>query len=412
VPTLPPSAAFEQLACVAAFTEVFLAKEGHGGGVGINLLSKIQLPTLPTLYGAMLAGVDTVLMGAGVPVQIPEILDRLAEGAPASLRIDVDDARPGEEFHGRFDPATFVGGTPPRLTRPTFLAIISSATLAQALLRRSKGEVDGFVVERDSAGGHNAPPRGARVLTAEGEPLYGPRDIPDLEAIRALGRPFWLAGAYGTPEGLVEALRLGAAGIQVGTAFAFCDESGVTPEIKREVIARARRGEIQVFTDPDASPTGFPFKVVQLPGSLSEAEVVASRLRVCDLGYLRQPYRRDDGSLGYRCPAEPVEDYLRKGGSLEDTVGRVCVCNGLPGVVGLAQQRAGRGPEPALLTAGNALTDVASWCPGDRDGYTAADVVARLLADSRAARGLTARPDRAPAASPAPTAPPPPSGAA
>ena len=268
-----------------------------------------------------------------------------------------------------------------------FLAIISSSTLAQALLRRSKGEVDGFVVERDSAGGHNAPPRGARVLTAAGEPLYGPRDIPDLEAIRALDRPFWLAGAYGTPEGLAEALRLGAAGIQVGTAFAFCDESGFTAEIKRDVIARARRGEVQVFTDPDASPTGFPFKVVQLPGSLSEAEVVADRPRICDLGYLRHPYRREDGSVGYRCPSEPVEDYLRKGGSLEDTVRRVCVCNGLPGVVGLAQQRAGRGQEPALLTAGNALTDVASWCPGSRDGYTAADVVARLLAGPAAAGG-------------------------
>jgi NAD(P)H-dependent flavin oxidoreductase YrpB (nitropropane dioxygenase family) len=46
------------IATLAAFVEVYLAKEGHSGVVGINLLTKIQLPNLPTLYGAMLAGVD------------------------------------------------------------------------------------------------------------------------------------------------------------------------------------------------------------------------------------------------------------------------------------------------------------------------------------------------------------------
>ncbi len=55
------------LVVLANFVEVFLAKEGHSGIVGVNLMEKIQLPALPALYGAMLAGVDYVLMGAGIP---------------------------------------------------------------------------------------------------------------------------------------------------------------------------------------------------------------------------------------------------------------------------------------------------------------------------------------------------------
>jgi len=37
----------ERLLALANFAEVFLAKEGHDGSVGVNLLTKIQLPNLP-----------------------------------------------------------------------------------------------------------------------------------------------------------------------------------------------------------------------------------------------------------------------------------------------------------------------------------------------------------------------------
>jgi hypothetical protein len=51
-----PSRLAEELLVAANFVEIFLAKEGHDGQVGINYLEKIQLPTVPSLYGAMLAG--------------------------------------------------------------------------------------------------------------------------------------------------------------------------------------------------------------------------------------------------------------------------------------------------------------------------------------------------------------------
>lgn len=386
MPTLDFSPELVELTVAGNFVEVFLAREGHDGLVGINLLEKVQLPTLPSLFGAMLAGVDYVLMGAGIPRAIPGALDRLAKGEIAELKIDVDGAAPaGEEAAVSFDPKAFGGSFCGELKRPRFLAVIASATLAATLARKSNGRVDGFVVEGETAGGHNAPPRGPLQLDAAGEPVYGPRDAPDLEKIRALGLPFWLAGSYGRPDRLAEALRLGAAGIQVGTAFAFCEESGINTELKRRAIHLSRAGAVCVHTDPLASPTGFPFKVLRMEGTLSESGVYAARPRICDLGYLRRPYWKPDGSLGYRCPGEPEADYIRKGGKPEETVGRKCLCNGLPATVGLGQTRATGKAEPALITAGNDVAQIARFARDGGDSYSAADVIDTLLAGAVAA---------------------------
>ena len=108
-PTVDPGDPLNELTVVAAFVQVALAKEGHDGVVGINLLEKIQLPTLPTLYGAMLAGVDYVLMGAGVPVRIPAVLDLLAAHAEAALPLDVTGAGPDRRHEARFDPRRLWG---------------------------------------------------------------------------------------------------------------------------------------------------------------------------------------------------------------------------------------------------------------------------------------------------------------
>jgi len=367
------------LTVLANFVEVYLAKEGHGAPVGINYLEKIQFPALPAIFGAMLAGVDYVLMGAGIPRAIPGVLDRLAAGEPVELRVDVEGALPNETSLATFHPADFCGGTAPKLKRPYFLGIVASATLAIALARKSSGVVNGLVVEGETAGGHNAPPRGAWELSAAGEPIYGPRDQVDLDKIRELGLPFWLAGSYGRPGKLAEAKQLGAAGIQVGTAFAFCEESGIRPDLKRQTLQLSRAKKARVFTDPLASPTGFPFKVLQLPGTQSDASTNAHRTRRCDLGYLRHAYRRPDGGVGYRCPAEPVDDYVRKGGTVAETQGRVCLCNSLVATIGLAQFRTPQEPDEALVTAGNEVANIADFLPPGRDTYTAAEVVRRLL---------------------------------
>ena len=130
--------------------------------------------------------------------------------------------------------------------------------------------------------------------------------------------------------------------------------------------------------DPRASPTGFPFKVVSVEGTVSEAEVYEARPRLCDLSYLRQPFERADGTVGYRCAGEPVHMYLKKGGKLEDTVGRKCLCNGLTATIGMGQHRKDGYDEAALVTLGEDLDGARELLARHPEGWSAADAVAYL----------------------------------
>ncbi len=379
--TLKPSLELVQITVMANFVEVWLAKEGHSNPVGINLLEKVQMPNMASLYGAMLAGVDYVIMGAGVPLQISPILEHLTHHEDVSYRLDVLDASPDDDFSLTFSPTLSfpkIAETVGDLKRPFFLPIISSVILAQALIKRA-GHIDGFVIETSIAGGHNAPPRGQLQLNEQGEPIYGDRDVVDLAKIRALGYPFWLAGGYGTPERFQDAIDEGAAGIQVGTAFAFCDESGMAAAEKQRVLAGVKNHTIRVRTDPVASPTGFPFKVVQVEGTLSDPELYESRVRLCDVGYLRHLYKTPEGTLGYRCPAEPIDQYMNKAGALNDTVGRMCLCNNLGAAAGFPQQRSDGYIEPALVTSGDELVHLDVLLPDSKTHYSAANVIDFLL---------------------------------
>jgi nitronate monooxygenase len=144
---------------------------------------------------------------------------------------------------------------------------------------------------------------------------------------------------------------------------------------------------VDVLTDADASPTGFPFKVLSLAGSMSDASEYERRRRTCDLGYLRHIYKRGDGSLGRRCPAEPVEAFVRKDGDQADTCGRKCVCNGLLANVGLGQIRRQGGVEKPLVTSGDDARNVARFLATPQaKSYSARDVVVYLLSAMEARR--------------------------
>lgn len=372
------SRAREQITMLSSFAEVYLAKEGHDGPVGINLLTKVEMPNLATLYGAMMAGVDYVLMGAGIPKEIPGALDAFAEGRPAKMKMTVEGLDRGETEHLMFDPGEHFENGAPKLKRPRFLPIVSSHTLASMLVRKANGRVDGFVVEGPTAGGHNAPPRGQLQTNARGEPIYGERDQVDLEAMVEIGLPFWLAGGTGSPDHLKQALDSGAAGIQVGTLFAYADESGIEEGVKRTVLEKVDAGDIDVKTDLRASPTGFPFKVVQIEGTNAIPEAYQRRKRVCDLGYLRTAFKRDDGRIDYRCAAEPVKTFVKKGGSEADTVDRKCLCNALMADIGHGQIRKD-GPERPIVTSGDDLERIGRFTRG-RARYSAGDVLDYLLA--------------------------------
>lgn len=277
----------EILTVLGNFAEVWLAKEGHDGLVGVNYLEKIQRATAPAMFGAILAGVDHVLVGAGVPGQIPALATRLARYERCVTRIDVEGSQ--EPLDHLFDPrALLAGHLPGPLRRPEVRAIVSLPVLAAYLARDEATRPDGFVIETSAAGGHSAPPRGPMRLD-------------------------------------------------------------------------------------EASPTSFLFKVAELPGTVSDPEVAAARRRVCDLGFLRTPVRGPRGPA-YRCAAEPVAAYVRKGGDAADAKGRQCLCNGLLATIGLAQRRPGGRVEPPLVTIGKDLSFLPRLSP-DAGPYTAADVV-------------------------------------
>ena len=366
-----------ELWVVSNFVEVWLAKEGHDGLVGVNYLEKIQMATPSAAYGAMLAGVDYVLMGAGIPSEIPLLLNELAEQRPAFVNVHVDGST--QPYRSTFNPKSFTGTDMAPLHRPKFLAIISAHVLATYLAKDELTRPDGFIIEGFTAGGHNAPPRGTLVLDGDGQPVFGARDEPDLQKVAKVGLPFWLAGGQSTPENIAAAQSMGAVGVQIGTIFALANESGLLPELRQNLLNQLSSSELVVRTDPFASPTGFPFKVATVPETLSDASLYEARPRLCDLGYLRVPYERSPGVVGYRCASEPKHVFIRKGGAESETVNRKCLCNALMANIGLGQTRADGYAELALLTLGADLTGATALLALYPSGWSADQAVKYLL---------------------------------
>jgi NAD(P)H-dependent flavin oxidoreductase YrpB (nitropropane dioxygenase family) len=417
--------ASDELSVVGNFVEVWLARYGDVPDgeplpdpserlVGVNYLEKLQMATPSATYGAMLAGVDYVLMGAGIPRELPQLLTDLAAGRPGTVHVDIIGSRPMPQT---MTPTSLLadGERLPAVRRPQFLAIVSSHVLAQFLARDETTRPDGFVVEGPTAGGHSAPPRGQMEIDDRGQPVYGPRDEANLAILAKIGLPFWLAGGYGEPDKLTEALAAGAAGVQVGTLFALSRESGLAADLREKLLGQLREGTLEVLNSAAASPTGFPFKVAQLPGTLADPEVYAARPRLCDLGYLRSPYLRstdegatgdEDGAgpraraaapIGYRCPAEPIDVFVRKGGDPDGIEGSNCLCNALTADVGLGQERKDGYHEAPLVTLGSDLVgarrlDSESWLHGDRaDGWSASEAIGWLLGGHRRPSQATPR---------------------
>jgi NAD(P)H-dependent flavin oxidoreductase YrpB (nitropropane dioxygenase family) len=354
---------------LGAFTEVRRAQlraqllkgqYAKRGPVGINLLTKVEQTTPSALYGAMLAGVDFVVMGAGIPADVPLALDNLAKRQPAATQFNVTGSGK-QHYEVSIDPADYPKLSETEITRPPFFAIVSSNTLAKFLTRSEQTKPDGVVVEGPVAGGHNAPPRGELIVDDLGQPIYGPRDEMDLKELAKLGIPYWVAGGYGSPTGLARAKEQGANGIQVGSIFAVCEDSGMAPWGRKKLIQQALDSGINVLSSSRASSTGYPFKVDQLAGTLSDEEIYKLRGRVCDQKFLSETSVNNDGSLSYRCPSEPIESYVRNGGDRAATVGRICLCNGLLAAAGLGQIRNKPGgltyEEPAIFTLGDQASE-------------------------------------------------------
>ena len=380
-----------ELLIATGFAEVWLAKEGHIGKVFINFLNKIELPLIYVLYGAMLAGVDGVIVGAGNPEGLPALCKQLAQHAAVTHEISVLYRETGEEFLLAFDPRQVAGGnlTAQPLAKPAFLAIVSLEDLVKVLAESESAPPDGFIIEHHTAGGHNANPVGPLVRDTLGQPIYGVKDEADLAAIRAVGLPFWLAGGYGSQARVQAAIALGANGVQVGTVFALAEESGLKPEYRSAILAALKEGvqDADLVRTTIFSPTGFAFKVVQLQDTLSEDDVYADRRRICDIGMLQQrgftkPNAQGERTLFQRCPAGPIDTYIKQRGLERNTDERRCLCNGLLACVGLGQVKEIQGElveEPAIVTLGNNLEGVRRLSRQGQVHYHVEDIVKDIL---------------------------------
>ncbi|MEI6406523.1 MAG: nitronate monooxygenase [Actinomycetes bacterium] len=380
-PSVTPSREALEIVILSNFVEVWLAKEGHDGVVGINYLEKIQMATAPAVLGAILAKVDYILMGAGIPRELPRLIRDFAAGAVGSIHVEVIGA--AEPHLLSVDPKEILGADLPLLQAPKFIAIVSTDILASYLAKDEATKPDGFVVEGHRAGGHNAPPRGKIHLNELNEPIYGDRDEPNLTKMSALGIPFWLAGAYGNPEMVAAAQDLGAEGVQVGTLFALSSDSGLRSDLRSQLLTEIGLDTLKIYTDPAASPTNFPIKVAQLEGTISDGEISENRNPLCDMGYLRVPFLNPNGRIDYRCAAEPVDMFIKKGGDVEELHGRECLCNGLTANIGLGQHRRNGYDEPPIVTLGSDLESVQSLLKIYPEGFTAREATIWLLQSSK-----------------------------
>lgn len=379
-----------ELTIVAAYTAVWLAKQGHNGPIGVNVLEKIQLPKLYELLGAMLAGVDYVLAGAGMPSQIPIVLNQLSKGEIAHYALDVKelDGKMGK-FDMSLNPREYIpDNLLKELTRPRFLAIVSSDTFARHLgdrEMRNKAEqgyyINGLIAEDHYAGGHNAPPRNSNhFVNCYGEPIYDGKDeitpqvIENILNLEKLNRRLWVAGGRTGMESLLGLKALGATGVQIGSIGAYSKESGFLPEIKEISIRLKYLMESRVYTNPTVSPTDFPFQVEQLLNSLSSPAVYNARERQCLYGYLVNAYRIGGDKLGFRCPANR--------GNEESNPGKVCLCAALMAAVGCGATRLTRTgliyKEPYIVTAGKKYDFIPMLVrniKGELEEYTLEDVI-------------------------------------
>jgi nitronate monooxygenase len=380
-----------ELLIATGFAEVWLAKEGHNGNIFINFLKKVELPLVYTMYGAMLASVNGVIVGAGNPDGLPAIRSRLANHESVNIDISVLYREPGEVFYLPFDPHLVADGKLAQypLQRPAFLAIASLENLVISLAHSQSEAPDGFIVEHHTAGGHNAGPQGLIQIEKREQPKYSELDEPDIDAIQRVGLPFWLAGGYGSHEKLLQALDAGATGVQAGSIFALTEESGIKSVYRTAILNEIKKGtdDAALIQTTMFSPTGFPFKVVQLNDTLANEAVYTARPRVCDIGLLQQsgltkPDADGKRRLFLRCSAAPAAGFIGKRGLLQNTENRRCLCNGLLACVGLGQVNEQSGvpqSEPAIVTLGNHLDGIRRLSHQGQTPYWVRDAVNDIL---------------------------------
>ncbi|MFO1273360.1 MAG: nitronate monooxygenase family protein [Rubrivivax sp.] len=200
------------------------ALSGGRGLLAINVMRAVG-EYAPSVKRALECGIDAVVVGAGLPLDLPE----LAQDHPQALLVP----------------------------------ILSDARGVQLLVRkweRKKRLPDAIVIEHPRlAGGH----LGAAKIADLGDPRFDFENVipQTLAFLRSAGIekhiPLIAAGGIRTHADIARLQSLGAAAVQLGTPFAVTLESDAHAEFKR-VLAQARDEDMVEFT----SVAGLPARAV------------------------------------------------------------------------------------------------------------------------------------------------------
>jgi nitronate monooxygenase len=134
---------------------------------------------------------------------------------------------------------SFVFGIPPKEildeARGRGIVTLGTATTPDEAIALEQVGVDILVASGFEAGGH----RGSFLRTAE-DSLTGTFSLVP-QTVDAVKIPVVAAGGIADARGIIAAFALGAEGVQMGTVFLACEESGAHP-LHREAILRGRAG--------------------------------------------------------------------------------------------------------------------------------------------------------------------------
>ncbi|WP_263416321.1 NAD(P)H-dependent flavin oxidoreductase [Terriglobus albidus] len=143
---------------------------------------------------------------------------------------------------------SFIFGIPPREmldeARRQKIVIMGTATTVDEAIAQEQAGVDVVIASGFEAGGH----RGSFLRSSE-DSLTGTISLVP-QTVDAISIPVVAAGGIADARGIAAAFALGAEGVQMGTVFLTCEESGAHP-VHREAIRSgraARTGLTRGFT--------------------------------------------------------------------------------------------------------------------------------------------------------------------
>lgn len=127
---------------------------------------------------------------------------------------------------------------------PTGITVFHDVTSRRWAEKALDGGVDGFICVNNRAGGH------AGTLPAQQL----------LDEVGPLGKPLVCAGGIGTPQQFSEAMRMGYAGVQMGTRFIATTECTAHDDYKQAIVDAAEQDIVL-----SEKITGVPVSIIRTP---------------------------------------------------------------------------------------------------------------------------------------------------